>query len=201
MRGPHAEVHTAPEREVRVGFAVQSHFRGRLECRRVHVGRCPAQRCPRSRFHRDAVDVRCHGANASDVGQRRETPEEFLARVHDAARIRPQVFKGFSATPQIGKHGRHRVDDRVASAREGQVGEAHHFIAGQRTSLVGRLGQRREEVGSRLGHSPVQLGLEILFECGPLLPSVTAIPEHVGTPADPDLGFGQRHVQQVRQGA
>ena len=74
------------------------------------------------------------GADATDVRQRHEETEELFARMHDALGVFAQVGQGFGVGGEVTECAGDGVDDRVAAAGEGQVGEAHHLFARERAA-------------------------------------------------------------------
>ena len=56
------------------------------------------------------------------------------------------------------------MDDGVTTAREGEVGKAHHFLAGERAALKFGLGESGEEVVAGVGSGLVEGGGEVVFE-------------------------------------
>jgi hypothetical protein len=56
------------------------------------------------------------------------------------------------------------MNDGVTTAREGEVGKAQHFLAGERTTLKCGFGESGEEVVAGVGGGLVEGGGEVVFE-------------------------------------
>ena len=82
------------------------------------------------------MDVGGLGADAADVSEGHEDAEEFLAGVGDASGVFADPVEGFGVFGEPAEGAGDGVDDGVAAAGEGEVGEAHHFVAGERAALV-----------------------------------------------------------------
>lgn len=132
----HAEVGAETEGEVGIGFAVEADLVGRGEGGLVEVGGGPAERDAAACGDGFALDVGGLGADAADVSEGHEDAEEFLAGVGDACGVFADPVEGFGVFGEPAEGAGDGVDDGVAAAGEGEVGEAHHFVAGERAALV-----------------------------------------------------------------
>ena len=140
------------------------------------------------------------GADAADVRQRHEVTEEFLARMHDALRVCAQVGQRLGVGGEMAEGAGDGVDDRVAAAGEGEVGEAHHLFAGERTALEAGLRERAEEAAAGRPADRVELAREVVLQLHAFL-QAAADAEDVDAPADPGVGLALVGVEQVGEGA
>ena len=189
------------EGEVGIGFAVEADFFGRGENGLVEIGGGPGERDAFAGFHGGAVDGGVGGAHAADVGEWHEDPEKFLAREGDALRVRAEKVERLGMLGEVAEGAGDGVDDRVAAAGEGEVGEAHHLVARERPSAVGGLRERAEKIGAGVGLGFVELPVEIIFEDGAGFEFAAGDLENVDTPAEPDLALAGGDVEQVGEGA
>ena len=92
-----------------------------------------------------------------------------------------------------------RVDDGVAAAGEGEVGEAHHFLPGEAAVAISGLSERAEKICAGVGLGGVEFPVEVVFEDVAGFEFTAGDLEHVDAPADPDFGLGRGHVEQIGQ--
>ena len=98
---------------------------------------------------------------------------------------------------KISKRAGDRVDDRVATTREGEIGKAHAFFARELAVAESGLSESAEKVGTRIGFSLVEFGVQIVFQCRACFELTARDFENMDAPADPCFAFGLRHVEQV----
>ena len=135
------------------------------------------------------------------MGEGHEDAEELLAGEGDALGVCAKEFKGFGVLGEMAEGAGDGVDDGVASAGEGEVGEAHAFFTGEFAALVGGLGEGAEEVGAGVGLGGVEFLMEVVFENGAGFELATGDFEDVDAPTDPGVGFGFGGVEEVGEGA
>ena len=199
--GAEAEVGAEAEGEVGIGFAIEADFVGGGEGGFIEVGGGPSEGDAVAGFDGGAVDFGIDGADAADVGEGHEDAEEFLAGEGDAFGIFAKVFEGFGVLSEMAEGAGDGVDDGVASAGEGEVGETHAFFAGEFPALVGGLGEGAEEVGAGMGFGGVEFLMEVVFEHGAGFELAPGDFEDVDAPTDPGVGFGFGGVEEVGEGA
>ena len=91
------------------------------------------------------------------------------------------------------------MDDRVSSAGECQVCETHHFLAGERPSAESRAGEGAKKIIAWIGGGLVELRLQVDFERGAFVFPGAAVVKDMNAPANPDIRFGFRNVEQIGQ--
>ena len=97
---------------------------------------------------------------------------------------------------EVGEDAAHRVDDRVAAAGKGDVGEALLFLKGELASVEIDPIQVAEKVVARLLLRALELVAGVRLQHMPVARIVIAVMEYMDAPADPDLGLRLRHFQQ-----
>ena len=195
----HAEVGAEAEGEVGIGFAVEADLVGVREGGIVEIGGGPAERDAAACGDGLAVEFGGLGADPADVGEGHEDAEEFLAGVGDACGVFAEEGEGFGVFGEPAEGAGDGVDDGVAAAGEGEVGEAHHFVAGETTALVFGGGEGAEEVVAWGLLSAIELGVEVVFEGDAFFEGAGDF-EDVDAPADPCGGFGFGDVEEIGEG-
>ena len=195
----HAEVGAEAEGEVGIGFAVEADLVGVREGGVVEVGGGPAERDAAACGDGLAVEFGGSGADPADVGEGHEDAEEFLAGVGDACGVLADPGEGFGVFGEPAKGAGDGVDDGVAAAGEGEVGEAHHFVAGEMAALVFGGGEGAEEVVAWGLQGAVELSVEVVFEGDAFFEGAGDF-EDVDAPADPCGGFGFGDVEEIGEG-
>ncbi len=199
--GAEAEVRAEAEGEVGIGLSVEADFFGRRENGLVEIGGGPGERDAFAGFHGGAVDGGVGGAHAADVGERHEDPEKLFARERDALRVGAEVIQRLGVFGEMAEGAGDGVDDGVAAAGEGEVGEAYHLVARERSSAVGGLRERAEKIGTEVGLGFVEFAVQVVFEDRAGFEFAAGDLENVDAPAEPDLALAGRDVEQVGEGA
>ena len=92
------------------------------------------------------------------------------------------------------------MDDGITAAGEGQVSEAHHLFARERTVTEVRLRERAEEVGARRAASRIELGVQVVLQLDAFLEAAPDA-EDVDTPANPEVGFAFVRIEEIGERA
>ena len=189
MRRAQAEVGAEAEGDMRIRLAVEPHLIGRLEDLLVEVRGSPAERGPVAGLDLQAVHVGVDRADAADVRQRHVGPEELLAGVHDPIRIGPQKFERLWMLCQIPNRAGHAMDDRVAAAREHEVSEAEHLLAGERPAVKARLREHAIEIIAGIRGRAVELLVQVALERRPFMHTTLPVCDvkDVNPPTDEEI--------------
>ena len=195
MGSPEAEVRSETERDVRVGSAVEPDGERLVEHRAIEIGRGPAEGDSPPRLDGNPVDLGGDRADAADVRQRHEHPEELFCGVDDPVRGGPEEGEVGRRAGEVADRAGDRVDDRVAAAGEGEIGEAEHLGAVERPAAEARLREEAEEIVARGSLGPIEAVVEVVVELAGFGEAVVAM-EDMDSPADPNVGFRLGHVEE-----
>jgi hypothetical protein len=120
--------------------------------------------------------------------------------VGDACGVFAEEGEGFGVFGEPAEGAGDGVDDGVAAAGEGEVGKAHHLVAGERAAAVGGLRERAEKIGAGVGLGLVEFAVQVVFEDGAGFEFAAGDLENVDAPAEPDFALAGRDVEQVGEG-
>lgn len=198
MRGSEAEVGAEAEGDVGVWLPIKADFFGCFENLFIEVRSGPAE--GDAAIGRDgvALEIGGDGADAADVGEGHEGPEKFLSGKDETFRICAEGIEIGGVFAEVVDDGGNTVDDGIATAGEGEVGKAHHFLMGEWTALEGGFGKSGEEVVARVGGRFVEGGGEVGFQRWGFPGGVV---ENMNAPANVSVGLGLGNVEEVGEGA
>ena len=194
--GPGAEMRPGAESQVLVRPAVETHFIGLLEHGWVAVCRAEAERDDVARPHlppmqRDVV----RGVSPKDL-DRRGMAQEFLDRSRDHGRIRCKPRQRLGMFGKPAEHDGQPVGRRLEAGAEHHRHERAYLVVVQPLAVDFGRDQRAEEIAGRrraaLGDQRLDIGDELAARrcAGDRVADV----EHLGDPADPALGIGDRNI-------
>ena len=197
MGSAKAEVGAKAEGKVGIGFSLKLDFVRVFKDLFVEVGGGPAQGNAAIGRHAVGADWRFLWADAPDLGQGHEDPEEFLGGEDDLSGIVAEQVEVFGVLAEMVDDGRDEVNDGIASSGEGQVGKAEHFIAGEGAVLKGGAMEGREKIITGIFGGVIEGLVEVVIELRSLAVFVV---ENMDAPGAVGFGFRLRHVEQVGEG-
>ena len=135
------------------------------------------------------MHVGVNGADTANVRERHVGPEEFLAGMHDTIRVGPQKLECLGPLRQVADGTGHAVDDRVAAAREHEVSEAEHLLAGERPAVKARLREHAIEIIAGIRGRAVELLVQVALERRPFMHTTLPVCDvkDVNPPTDEEI--------------